>query len=99
MTRPLIAACLALAGCAAASGSAQERTYLCDGGRLATISISGDAARVRVANEDLELRHVASASGARYSSPRAILHTKDDEALLAIDGRELGPCQEVKRGP
>jgi len=96
MNRHLIAACLALAGCAAATGSAQERTYLCEGGRLAAISFSGDAARVRLANEDFDLRHVPSASGARYSSPRATLHTKDDEALLTVDGRELGPCQEVK---
>jgi len=96
MTRYLIAACLALAGCAAAPGSTQERTYLCEGGRMAAISFSGEAARVRLANEDFELRHVPSASGARYSGARGALHTKDDEALLTIDGRELGPCQEVK---
>jgi membrane-bound inhibitor of C-type lysozyme len=96
MARHLIAACLALAGCAATTGNAQERTYLCEGGRLAVISFSGEAARVRLANEDFELRHVPSASGARYSGARGALHTKDDEALLTLDGRELGPCQEVK---
>jgi membrane-bound inhibitor of C-type lysozyme len=96
MTRYLIAACLAFAGCAAAPGNAQERTYLCEGGRLAVVSFSGDTARVRLANEDFELRQAPSASGARYTGPRASLHTKDDEALLTIDGRELGPCQEVK---
>lgn len=96
MTRYLIAACLAFAGCAAAPGSPQERTYLCQGGRMTVVSFSGETARVRLASEDFELRHAPSASGARYTSPRATLHTKDDEALLTVDGRELGPCQEVK---
>jgi membrane-bound inhibitor of C-type lysozyme len=96
MSKYLIAACLLVAGCAGATG--QQRTYLCDGGRLVAISFSGEAARVRLPNEDLELRRVPSASGARYSSERATLHAKDDEALFALDGRELGPCQEVKPG-
>jgi len=92
----LAAFCLALAGCAAAPGGAKEHTYLCDGGRLAAVSFSGESARVRLANDDLELRRAPSASGARYSGARGVLHTKDDEALLTIDGRELGPCQEIK---
>jgi hypothetical protein len=28
-----------------------------------------------------------------------VLHSKSDEALISIDGRELGPCQEVKPQP
>ena len=96
MTRWLIAACLALAGCAAAPGGAKEVTYLCDGGRLAAVTFAGETARVLLASDQLELRHEAAASGARYSGPRGSLHTKDDEALLTVDGRQLGPCQEVK---
>jgi membrane-bound inhibitor of C-type lysozyme len=96
MTRYSIAFCLIVAGCASAPGSTQERTYLCDGGRLAVVAFSGETARVRLASDDFELRRVSSGSGARYSNERAILLTKDDEALLTVDGRELGPCQEVK---
>ncbi len=94
MTRFLLA-CLALAGCASPPEGV-ERTYLCDGGRLAMVAFSGETARVRVANESFDLWRQGSASGMRYTGARAVLHTKDDEALLAIDGRELGPCQEVK---
>ena len=88
--------CLALAGCAGAPGAAREVSYLCDGGRLAVVSFSGDTARVRLASDSFDLQRAHSASGARYNSSRATLHTKDDEALLTVDGRQLGPCQEVK---
>jgi membrane-bound inhibitor of C-type lysozyme len=94
MTRWIIAALL-LAGCATAPGN-REVTYLCDGGRLTTVTFSGETARVRLASDDFELRHERAASGARYSGPRGSLHTKEDEALLSVDGRQLGPCQEVK---
>jgi len=96
MTKHLIAAGLALAGCAANPGSPRERTYLCDGGRLVAVSFSGETARLRLASQDFELRRVRAGSGARYGSERASFHAKDDEALLTVDGRELGPCQEVK---
>jgi membrane-bound inhibitor of C-type lysozyme len=84
-----------LAGCAAAP-SGKQVTYLCGGGRLATVSFAGETARVRLASDEFELRHGPAASGARYSGPRGTLHTKDDEALLTVDGRQLGPCQQVK---
>jgi membrane-bound inhibitor of C-type lysozyme len=97
MTRCLIAACLLLlAGCAAAPAGGKQVTYLCDGGRLATVTFAGESARVRLASDEFELRHGPVASGARYSGPRGTLHTKDDEALLTVDGRQLGPCQQVK---
>jgi membrane-bound inhibitor of C-type lysozyme len=96
MTRCVIVACLLLAGCAAAPGGAREVTYLCDGGRLATVTFTAETARVRLANDQFELRHERAASGARYNGARGTLHTKDDEALLTVDGRQLGPCQEVK---
>jgi len=96
MTRVLLAACLALAGCAGAPGGAKEAAYLCEGGRMAYAAFSGDSATVRLANDSFELKRERSASGARYGNARATLHTKDDEALLTIDGRQLGPCQEVK---
>jgi membrane-bound inhibitor of C-type lysozyme len=92
----IIVSCLAFAGCAASSGGTQERTYLCDGGRLAVVRFSGETVRVRVANDDLELRRATSGSRERYSGSRGTLHVREDEALLMIDGRELGPCQEVK---
>jgi hypothetical protein len=96
MTRT-IALCLALAGCAASPGGApQERTYLCDGGRLAAVAFSGETVRVRVANDDFELRRATSGSRERYSGARGTLHVREDEALLMIDGREIGPCQQVK---
>jgi hypothetical protein len=94
MTRT-IALCLALAGCAASPGM-QERTYLCDGGRLAVVTFSGETVRVRVANDDFELRRATSGSRERYTGARGALHVREDEALLMIDSRELGPCQEVK---
>jgi membrane-bound inhibitor of C-type lysozyme len=94
MTRWMIAALL-LAGCATAPGS-REVTYLCGGGRLAAVTFSGETARVRLASDQFELRREVAASGARYSGPRGSLHAKEDEALLAVDGRQLGPCQEVK---
>jgi len=96
MTRCLIAACLLLAGCAATPAGGKQVTYLCDGGRLAMVTFAGEIARVRLANDEFELRHERAASGTRYGGPRGTLHTKDDEALLTIDGRQLGPCQEVK---
>jgi hypothetical protein len=96
MTRYCIALCLAVASCAAPGGGAQERTYLCDGGRLAVVTFSGEAVRVRVAGDDFELRRATSGSRERYSGARGALHLREDEALLMIDGRELGPCQEVK---
>jgi membrane-bound inhibitor of C-type lysozyme len=99
MNKSLIASCLALAACAGAPGAAQERSYLCDGGRVAAVSFSGDTARVRLANDEIELKRVPAASGARYTGTRGTLHTKDDEALLTVDRRELGPCQEVKAKP
>ena len=60
------------------------------------VSFSGDTARVRLASDSFELQR---ASGTRYTGSRASLHTKDDEALLTVDGRQLGPCQEVKPKP
>ena len=98
MTRYL-PVCLALAGCAGGPGAAREVTYLCDGGRLAVVAFSGDTAKVRLASDSLELQRTPSASGARYTGTRGSLHTKDDEALLTVDGRQLGPCQEVKPKP
>ena len=95
MTRCVVL-CLALAGCAGAPGAALEVSYLCDGGRLAVVSFSGDTARVRLASDSFDLLRAPAASGARYNSSRATLHTKDDEALLTVDGRQLGPCQELK---
>ncbi len=93
--RPLLAVFLA-AGCAGTGGTPPERTYLCDGGRLVAVAFSAETARVRLASDEFELRHERAASGARYSGPRGSLHTKEDEALLTVDGRQLGPCQEVK---
>ena len=95
MTRCVVL-CLALAGCAGAPGAAREVSYLCDGGRLAVVSFSGDIARVRLASDSFDLQLAPGVTGARYSSSRATLHTKDDEALLTVDGRQLGPCQELK---
>ena len=60
------------------------------------MTFSGETARIRLANDQFELRQERSGSGARYAGPRGTLHTQDDEALLAVDGRQLGPCQEVK---
>lgn len=96
MTRRPIVACLLVAGCAAAPGGAREATYLCGGGRLAAVTFAGETARLRLANEQFELRREPAASGARYAGPRGTLHARDDEALLTVDGRQLGPCQEVK---
>ena len=96
MSRCPIVLSLILAGCASAPDATQELTYLCDGGRLAAVSLSGETARVRLANDAFELGRQSSQAGARYTNARAVLHIRDDEALLAVDGRELGPCQEVK---
>jgi hypothetical protein len=97
MIRYPVALCLILAGCAASpEGGTQERTYLCDGGRLAAVTLLGETARVRLANDAFELHRQSSQAGERYNGARAVLHIRDDEALLAVDGRELGPCQEVK---
>ena|SRR5688572_17394369 len=96
MTRSILV-CLALAGCAGAPATAREVSYLCDGGRLAVVSFSGDTARVRLASDSFDLQRAPGAfAGVRYNGARASLQTKDDEALLTVDGRQLGPCQEVK---
>lgn len=89
---------LLLPGCAAAPEGV-ERTYLCGEGRMANVAFKGETARVRVANEAFDVWRTSSGSGVRYKGPRVVLQTKDDEALIAIDGRELGPCQEVKPKP
>jgi len=96
--RLLLTALLA-AGCAGTAGTPSERTYLCDGGRLAAVAFAGETARVRLAGDAFELRREHAASGARYSGPRGSLHTRQDEALLTVDGRQFGPCQEVKPKP
>jgi len=95
MIRLSIALCLCLAACVG-TADPLPRTYLCDGGRLAEVTYHPQTAFVRIASESFELNRVPSASGARYSGPRAVLHAKEDEALLTLDGRQLGPCQEVK---
>jgi membrane-bound inhibitor of C-type lysozyme len=87
---------LALAACSTLIGG-EDRTYLCEGGRLVATTTSEDAARVRLDGEDFALRRVPSASGVRYAGERAVLHAKADEALVSIDGRELGPCLQVER--
>ena len=97
MARRLVL-CLALAGCAAPPEGV-ERTYLCSGGRLVGVSFAGETARVRAGGEAFDVWRTSFASGTRYKGARAVLQTKDDEALLAIDGRELGPCREVKPQP
>ena len=71
-------------------------TFLCDGGRQGVVAFSGESASLRFASETFELRRAPSASGARYNGVRASVFTKDDEALIEVDGRQLGPCQEVK---
>ena len=98
MARHAVLCCLVLAGCAAAPEGV-ERTYLCSGGRLVEVSFAGETARVRVGGEAFDVWRTSSGSGARYKGARAVLHTKDDEALLSIDERELGPCQQVKTRP
>ena len=98
MTKRMIAACLALAGCASGAGEKKELTYLCAGGRLAAVSFSGDGAQLRLGEDSFALQRVPSASGVRYNGVRASLFTKDDEALVEVDGRQFGPCQEVKKG-
>ena len=95
MTRWLIAG-LTLAGCG--HGDMLPQRYLCENGRVADATFGQQTARVSVRGEAFDLQRVPSASGARYTSSRATLHAKDDEMLLSIDGRELGPCQEVKPG-
>jgi len=87
---------LALAGCSTLIGG-EERTYLCEGGRQVAASTTEDAARVRLDGEDFALRRVPSTSGARYAGERAVLHTKADEALVSVDGRELGPCRQTEQ--
>jgi len=96
MKRALFITTLALAGCGTFVGG-NDLTYLCDGGRLVPVSVSEDAARVSVDGVDHRLRRVPSGSGARYAGERAVLHTKADEALISVDGRELGPCRQTER--
>jgi len=97
MTRFLLA-CLVLAGCAAAAPK-QQHTYLCDGGRQGMVAFSGESALLTFAGESFELRRVPSASGARYNGVRASVFSRDDEALIEVDGQQLGPCQEIKPKP
>ena len=92
-----LVACLALTGCG--HGDMLPIRYLCDNGRIAEATFGHQTARVHVIGETFSLQRVPSASGARYSSSRVALHTKDDEMLLSVDGRQLGPCQEVKTKP
>ena len=75
------------------------KKYLCENGRMAEATFGHQTARVSVLGEAFDLQRMPSASGARYTSNRATLHAKDDEMLLNIDGRQLGPCQEVKPKP
>jgi membrane-bound inhibitor of C-type lysozyme len=98
MNKSLVVLLAVLAGCAAAPEGV-ERTYLCSGGRLAEVSFAGETARVRVGGEAFDLWRAESGSGVRYSGSRVALHAKDDEALISLDGSELGPCQEVDPKP
>jgi hypothetical protein len=87
-------ASLALAGCG--HGDMLPKRYLCDAGRTAEASFGRQTARVHVLGETFDLQRTFSASGARYIGNRAEVHAKADEMLLTVDGRQLGPCQEVK---
>jgi membrane-bound inhibitor of C-type lysozyme len=91
----LLFACLTMQGCGI--GDVMPKRYLCEGGRLADISFATQTARVDLQSETFDLQRVPSASGERYASARVTLHAKDDEALISVDGRELGPCQQVER--
>jgi membrane-bound inhibitor of C-type lysozyme len=71
--------------------------YLCEGGRLADVRFGAQTARVELGDETFDLQRVPSASGERYANSRVTLHAKADEALLSLDGRELGPCQQVEQ--
>jgi len=94
MTRWLLASLL-LAGCA--TDSPKGHTYLCgDTGRKFVISVSGDSATLSFGDQSLAMQRVPSASGARYNGVRSSVFTKDDEALIELDGYQFGPCQEVK---
>jgi len=97
MTRWLLA-CLLLAGCTTAENQ-KGHTYLCNNGRQGVLSFSGNSATLTFGNESFEMQRVPSASGARYNGVRSSVFTKDDEALIEVDGFQFGPCQEVKPRP
>ena len=65
-------------------------------GRVAEATFGQQTARVHVLGETFSLQRALSASGARFVGSRAEVLTKGDEMLLTVDGRQLGPCHEVK---
>jgi membrane-bound inhibitor of C-type lysozyme len=73
-----------LAACASSKG-----TYVCsDGNRFqVTIAENGEKAVLRLGERLLELPHVRSASGAKYSDGMTTFWSKGNQAFIATNGK------------
>lgn len=75
----------------------QNITYLCEEGKSFEVAIDGSTARIYLDNEnDYSLKHVMSASGAKYANTdeTIIFWSKGSEAfILENDERTYTECQ------
>jgi membrane-bound inhibitor of C-type lysozyme len=79
----LAAAAALLTGCGS-KGTVYE--YECEGGGRFRVTISEDKAVLELDDQKLELEHMLSGSGAKYSDGKTIFWTIEDEALIEVDG-------------
>lgn len=96
----MLAAGLALAGCATAPEDASDAPmlYVCGVGKSFTASyaLDGRIARVIVGGKTVTLRQVRSGSGATFAAGGTRLSTKGVDAVL--DGAPGGPYRNCKTG-
>jgi membrane-bound inhibitor of C-type lysozyme len=75
-----------LSGCAGWPGPGH--TYRCPDGTLLQVRFSEDRQRahLRVKEQSVELAHVSSASGSKYSDGKTLFWAKEKKAMVEIEG-------------
>lgn len=74
------------------AGNTRRLAYECDQ-LLALVIIGASEAVANLNGEDLQLKQVAAASGARYANERAEFWSKGEEASIMLDGKTYTNCQ------
>ena len=81
----------AVLSCSGSNVGADQKwlTFRCPGGQtvMARFEPQDDFVNVRFEGRELQLPHVISGSGARYSDGKATFWNKGDSALVEIDNR------------
>ncbi len=100
MIRPLVFAGFMLLGACATPGmhapttpvGSQRLLFACADGLVAAVHHRQDWVDLQVDSASYTLPQVVAASGARYQEGDTLYWNRGSEALIVIDGRELGTC-------